>query len=331
LGYNTPLPTRKTASSDNFSLNQPTILTAEEETILARHGALPAKSKYGLAYLILIHDDSNLQTAKDLVNEIDDGNTIIMIHVDARNDKLHANMKKWIEARPLISSDPDLIALKKGDFKEPELPKPRNRDDWIKMFPDDLMDMAMAKKEAAAKTKAEREKWEKEKLEREKKMAAKKDKDDEKKKEKNKEREKGNLKEKREVKAGDEKASPKPLPKPEAVYSNVTSTNKDAPAQPAPATVAAGSSSTNKILRRNIFLTHNRIYGLWAHSTLVTMQMTSFFELSHLAEWDFVINLSASDYPLRSSKETHRWLATDGRNGTGYKGMALVDHYHDGE
>ncbi|KAJ3206416.1 hypothetical protein HDU67_008176 [Dinochytrium kinnereticum] len=59
----------------------------------------------------------------------------------------------------------------------------------------------------------------------------------------------------------------------------------------------------------NIFLSSYRYSGLYGHAGQVWMQLSGFFELVDLAEWERVINLSAFDAPLRKSREVARVLA----------------------
>ncbi|KAI9349295.1 hypothetical protein DFJ73DRAFT_834136 [Zopfochytrium polystomum] len=51
-----------------------------------------------------------------------------------------------------------------------------------------------------------------------------------------------------------------------------------------------------------------RYKGMWGHISLVLMQLSGYWELLDLADWDYVINLSAVDYPLRTSREIVRVL-----------------------
>ncbi|KAJ3094880.1 Xylosyltransferase 2 [Phlyctochytrium planicorne] len=59
----------------------------------------------------------------------------------------------------------------------------------------------------------------------------------------------------------------------------------------------------------NVYLARYRYIGQWGHISLVWMQLSGFWELQDLADWDYVINLSGSDYPLRASREIHRVLS----------------------
>ncbi|KAJ3185883.1 hypothetical protein HK101_009792 [Irineochytrium annulatum] len=59
----------------------------------------------------------------------------------------------------------------------------------------------------------------------------------------------------------------------------------------------------------NVFLARYRYTGMWGHVSLVWMQVSGFWELLDLADWDLVINLSAHDFPLRRSREVHRVLS----------------------
>ena len=75
----------------------------------------------------------------------------------------------------------------------------------------------------------------------------------------------------------------------------------------------------------NVYISETSYHGLWGHISLVWMQLNGFFELLDLADWDHVINLSASDYPLRSSMDIHKWLSLE-KN----KGMSFAEDWDDG-
>ncbi|KAI8847060.1 hypothetical protein BC829DRAFT_444809 [Chytridium lagenaria] len=65
-------------------------------------------------------------------------------------------------------------------------------------------------------------------------------------------------------------------------------------------------------------------HGYWGHISLVWMQLSGFWELLDLADWDHVINLSAADYPLRYSRDMHSMLSSPA-----YKGRELVERWED--
>ncbi len=51
----------------------------------------------------------------------------------------------------------------------------------------------------------------------------------------------------------------------------------------------------------NIHLAKYRFKNIWGHISLVFTQLSGFWELTDLATWDFVLNLSNYDYPLTSN------------------------------
>ncbi|KAJ3104680.1 hypothetical protein HDU97_008956 [Phlyctochytrium planicorne] len=65
----------------------------------------------------------------------------------------------------------------------------------------------------------------------------------------------------------------------------------------------------------NIFMAVYRYSGLYGHAGQVWMQLSGFFELYDLAEWDYVINLSAFDVPMRKSREIARFLDLEDNRG----------------
>ncbi|KAJ3111604.1 hypothetical protein HDU96_005536 [Phlyctochytrium bullatum] len=69
--------------------------------------------------------------------------------------------------------------------------------------------------------------------------------------------------------------------------------------------------------RGNVFLARNRYAVVWGHVSMVYMQLSGAWELVDLADWDFWINISLEDFPLRKSRELHRVLTAKefvGRN-----------------
>ncbi|KAJ3100816.1 hypothetical protein HDU96_010206 [Phlyctochytrium bullatum] len=74
----------------------------------------------------------------------------------------------------------------------------------------------------------------------------------------------------------------------------------------------------------NVFLAQNRFDGLWGHSSLVRMQLSGFWELMDLADWDYVINLSGEDFPLRRSREIYRVLQMEK-----HRGFNWIEHWDD--
>jgi hypothetical protein len=63
----------------------------------------------------------------------------------------------------------------------------------------------------------------------------------------------------------------------------------------------------------------------WGSISIVFAQMKGFFELLEWAEWDYVINLSAYDYPMMSAEAMYAILSKD-------PGKAYIEHWRsDGE
>ena len=60
--------------------------------------------------------------------------------------------------------------------------------------------------------------------------------------------------------------------------------------------------------QERIKLMTNRHAIQWGLSSIVFAQIDGFFQLLDEGNWDFVVNLSASDYPLRSTDYIHRRL-----------------------
>ena len=58
----------------------------------------------------------------------------------------------------------------------------------------------------------------------------------------------------------------------------------------------------------NVFMAKYRFKNIFKHISLVYTYLSGFFELQDLADWDYVINLSNYDWPLRRNAELHRIL-----------------------
>ncbi|KAI8925915.1 core-2/I-branching enzyme-domain-containing protein [Entophlyctis helioformis] len=61
----------------------------------------------------------------------------------------------------------------------------------------------------------------------------------------------------------------------------------------------------------NIHLAKYRFSNIWGHSSLVLTQVSGFWELLDMADWDYVINLSNYDYPLKRNADMHRVLSSE--------------------
>ncbi|KAI8919460.1 core-2/I-branching enzyme-domain-containing protein [Powellomyces hirtus] len=72
----------------------------------------------------------------------------------------------------------------------------------------------------------------------------------------------------------------------------------------------------------NVFIAQTSYEGMWGHASLVWMQLSGFWELLDLADWDFVINLSGHDWPLRTSAEIYRTL-----NSTKHRGKEHIEFW----
>lgn len=60
----------------------------------------------------------------------------------------------------------------------------------------------------------------------------------------------------------------------------------------------------------NVHMAKRRFSNIWGHSSLLFTELSGFFELRDLAEWDYVVNLSNYDWPLRTNSEIHKVLGS---------------------
>lgn len=77
--------------------------------------------------------------------------------------------------------------------------------------------------------------------------------------------------------------------------------------------------SSNSPDSGNVYMAKRRFSKIWGHSTLLFTELSGFFELRDLAEWDYVINLSNYDWPLRANAEIHRGISFIIMNSSGKK------------
>lgn len=73
-----------------------------------------------------------------------------------------------------------------------------------------------------------------------------------------------------------------------------------------------------------IFMAKNRFANIWGHISLVFTQLSGFWELHDLADWDYVINLSNFDYPIKRNAQIHRFLSQPQ-----YKGKNFIEYWQD--
>ncbi|KAJ1344756.1 hypothetical protein BSLG_000277 [Batrachochytrium salamandrivorans] len=76
----------------------------------------------------------------------------------------------------------------------------------------------------------------------------------------------------------------------------------------------------------NVFLSKYRFSNIWGHSSLVFTQLSGFWELLDMADWDYVINLSNYDFPLRRNVDIHRIL-----NKPNNRGKNFIEYWPDTE
>lgn len=66
----------------------------------------------------------------------------------------------------------------------------------------------------------------------------------------------------------------------------------------------------------NVFITQTSFSGRWGHSTLVNIQLNGFYELLRLSKsWEYVINLSNYDWPMRTNEQIYKFLSDPQRKG----------------
>jgi hypothetical protein len=77
--------------------------------------------------------------------------------------------------------------------------------------------------------------------------------------------------------------------------------------------------------RYHIYLTPNPLSVSWSHVSLIWVEIRAFFDLLDLINFEYVINLSGADYPLKSANTIYRhlekkpgsnwiWWSTGGKN-----------------
>lgn len=71
-----------------------------------------------------------------------------------------------------------------------------------------------------------------------------------------------------------------------------------------------------------VFLAKHRYKTIPGHASILFTQLSGYFELLDLAEWDYVINLSNYDWPLRHTAAIHQNLAK-------FPGYSYIDFFVD--
>ncbi|KAJ3083520.1 hypothetical protein HK102_001032 [Quaeritorhiza haematococci] len=65
---------------------------------------------------------------------------------------------------------------------------------------------------------------------------------------------------------------------------------------------------TRQLFRDRVHIQNVSFEVQWGMSSLVFVQLEGFFKLLDLARWDYVVNLSGHDYPLRSARYVNKYL-----------------------
>jgi hypothetical protein len=74
--------------------------------------------------------------------------------------------------------------------------------------------------------------------------------------------------------------------------------------------------------QQNVFLAKYRYHNIWGHASLVFTQLSGFWELLDMADWDFVVNLSNYDYPIKRNADIHRILSQEK-----YRGKNFIEYW----
>ncbi|KAJ8325689.1 Xylosyltransferase 2 [Batrachochytrium dendrobatidis] len=86
----------------------------------------------------------------------------------------------------------------------------------------------------------------------------------------------------------------------------------------------ADRSYSSTAPKGNLFLAQNRFANTWGHISLVYTQLSGFWELVDLADWDYIVNLSNYDWPLRNNVDMHAALSL-------YPRFSWIDYWNDTE
>lgn len=81
-------------------------------------------------------------------------------------------------------------------------------------------------------------------------------------------------------------------------------------------------AATRQYSYRRVRVMEKSFNGLWGHSSLVFAQLAGFFELLDMGEeWDYVVNLSGQDYPLRHNDVVYDELKKN------YEDASLIEYW----
>lgn len=82
------------------------------------------------------------------------------------------------------------------------------------------------------------------------------------------------------------------------------------------------SDRSDKNPESAIFMARNRFHNIWGHISLVFTQLAGFWELLDLADWDYIINLSNYDWPIKRNAQIHKLLSQEK-----YKNKNFIEYW----
>lgn len=74
----------------------------------------------------------------------------------------------------------------------------------------------------------------------------------------------------------------------------------------------------------NIHFAQHRYFNIWGHISLVFTQLSGFWELLDMADWDYLVNLSNYDFPIKSNSVIHSFLSQPQ-----YKDKNWIEYWED--
>ena len=94
----------------------------------------------------------------------------------------------------------------------------------------------------------------------------------------------------------------------------VDATPQNAPVLPAVNAMLSERQKQNVERDQNVYIASTSYKHIFGHISVLFSHLNGFFELLDLVDWDYVINLSSYDWPLRKTEELHRILEKRPRN-----------------
>ncbi|KAJ3332872.1 hypothetical protein HDU76_012796 [Blyttiomyces sp. JEL0837] len=297
-----------------FNETFPTISSHIPDNRQHKFHKVPRRTKlrrhYRLAYWIHIdrvdtnqldHDhiiEGKIVELKRLVDLLDDGSAIFLIHVEQGDDLIWKEVEKFVRGRDQVVLDRNPVKGKIGNFGgggggDDKLTKPR-QGTGKDIQSGDLGDHDSNNPATNNKNKLTKNNKTKTKH--------------------NNNTKNANPKHKNKNKSPNNNNNPPPPPPPSKKVLNPRGAYLTKKPKTKPLRFPKQDYGLTTQISSNIFLQKQRFKGInddFNTFESVLAQLSGFWELHELADWEFIVNLRLGDFPFRYSREIHRFISTN--------------------